>query len=97
MSTITNISPVVQRGQLTPRLDTLSRPAGALALDAKARQFKAMLASALGGHAAEAVVFGQVSNGAENDLERATSIARRSAIASTSISNQRHRPSPTSG
>jgi cell division protease FtsH len=35
------------------------------------------LTAVLGGHAAEAVVFGQVSNGAENDLERATSIARK--------------------
>jgi cell division protease FtsH len=35
------------------------------------------LTAVLGGHAAEAVVFGQVSNAAENDLERATSIARR--------------------
>ena len=77
MSTITNISPVVQRGQLTPRLDTLSRPAGALALDAKARQFKAMLASALGGHAAEQVVFGEISTGAENDIDKATNIARK--------------------
>ena len=34
------------------------------------------LTAVLGGHAAEAVVFGQVSNGAQNDLERATSIAR---------------------
>ncbi len=34
------------------------------------------LTAVLGGHAAEAIVFGQVSNGAENDLERATSIAR---------------------
>jgi cell division protease FtsH len=40
-------------------------------------QMKAMLASALGGHAAERVVFGDVSTGAENDLEKATSIARR--------------------
>ncbi len=34
------------------------------------------LTAILGGHAAEAMVFGQVSNGAENDLERATSLAR---------------------
>src|SRR5919206_324040 len=41
------------------------------------RQFKAMLASALGGHAAEQVVFGEISTGAENDIEKATNIARK--------------------
>jgi len=40
-------------------------------------QFEAMLASALGGHAAEQVVFGEISTGAENDIEKATSIARK--------------------
>src|SRR5204862_992961 len=40
-------------------------------------QFKAMLASALGGHAAEHVVFGEISTGAENDIEKATNIARK--------------------
>ena len=40
-------------------------------------QFKAMLASALGGHAAEQVVFGEISTGAENDIEKATNIARK--------------------
>ena len=36
-----------------------------------------MLASALGGHAAEQVVFGEISTGAENDIEKATNIARK--------------------
>jgi cell division protease FtsH len=40
-------------------------------------QFKAMLASALGGHAAEQIVFGEISTGAENDIEKATNIARK--------------------
>jgi cell division protease FtsH len=40
-------------------------------------QFEAMLASALGGHASEQVVFGEISTGAENDIEKATSIARK--------------------
>jgi cell division protease FtsH len=40
-------------------------------------QFAASIASALGGHAAETVVFGEMSTGASNDLERATSLARR--------------------
>jgi cell division protease FtsH len=40
-------------------------------------QFKAMLASALGGHAAEHVVYGEISTGAENDIEKATNIARK--------------------
>src|SRR5947209_15968839 len=33
-------------------------------------QFKASIASALGGHAAEQVVFGEISTGAENDIEK---------------------------
>ena len=33
--------------------------------------------SALGGHAAEEVVFGEISTGAENDIEQATNIARK--------------------
>ena len=41
------------------------------------RQFKAMLASALGGHAAEQVVFGEISTGAQNDIDKATNIARK--------------------
>jgi cell division protease FtsH len=40
-------------------------------------QFKASIASALGGHAAEQVVFGEISTGAENDIEKATNIARK--------------------
>ncbi len=40
-------------------------------------QFAASIASALGGHAAETVVFGEMSTGASNDLERATALARR--------------------
>jgi len=40
-------------------------------------QFDAMLVSALGGHASEQIVFGESSTGAENDIEKATSIARK--------------------
>src|SRR6202171_5987665 len=40
-------------------------------------QFKASIASALGGHAAEQVVFGEISTGAENDIEKATNIAHK--------------------
>jgi cell division protease FtsH len=40
-------------------------------------QFTDTLAAVLGGHAAETVVFGEMSTGAGDDLERATSIARR--------------------
>jgi cell division protease FtsH len=40
-------------------------------------QFEAMLASALGGHASERIVFGENSTGAENDIGKATSIARK--------------------
>jgi cell division protease FtsH len=39
-------------------------------------QFEAMIASALGGWVAERLVFGDVSTGASNDIEKATSIAR---------------------
>jgi ATP-dependent Zn protease len=54
------------------------------ALTAKARsrdhgrpvQFAASIASALGGYAAETVVFGEMSTGASNDLERARALAR---------------------
>src|SRR5579871_1184288 len=38
--------------------------------------FEAMIASALGGWVAERVIFGDVSTGASNDIEKATSIAR---------------------
>ncbi len=40
-------------------------------------QFEDTLAWALGGHAAEKLVFGEMTTGAENDIERATNIARR--------------------
>ena len=39
-------------------------------------QFEAMIASALGGWMAERLVFGDVSTGASNDIEKATNIAR---------------------
>ncbi|MBV9172677.1 MAG: ATP-dependent zinc metalloprotease FtsH [Chloroflexi bacterium] len=41
------------------------------------RQLRAMLAAALGGHAAEQVVFGDISTGAENDIQKASAIARK--------------------
>src|SRR5262249_11198066 len=40
-------------------------------------QFAASIASALGGHVAETLVFGEMSTGAANDLERATGLARQ--------------------
>jgi cell division protease FtsH len=40
-------------------------------------QLSARLRSIMGGHAAEHLVFGEVSTGNENDLERATALARR--------------------
>jgi len=40
-------------------------------------QFEDMLAWALGGHVAEKLVFGEITTGAENDLERVTKIARK--------------------
>ena len=40
-------------------------------------QFEDTLAWALGGHAAEELVFGEMTTGSENDIERATNIARR--------------------
>ena len=39
-------------------------------------QFEDMLAYALGGHAAELIIFGEVTTGASNDIERVTKIAR---------------------
>jgi cell division protease FtsH len=39
-------------------------------------EFEAMLAAAMGGHAAEQVVFGEISTSAENDIQKATGIAR---------------------
>ncbi len=41
------------------------------------RQFEATIAAALGGHAAETVVFGEMSTGASNDIEKATTLARK--------------------
>ncbi|MSQ33253.1 MAG: ATP-dependent zinc metalloprotease FtsH [Dehalococcoidia bacterium] len=40
-------------------------------------QFKDMLAYSLGGRAAEFIVFGEITTGAENDIEQATRIARK--------------------
>ncbi len=40
-------------------------------------QFRDNLAALLGGHVSEKIVFGDVSTGAENDIERATSMARK--------------------
>ncbi len=40
-------------------------------------QFEDTLAWAMGGHAAENLVYGEMTTGAENDIERATQIARR--------------------
>ena len=40
-------------------------------------EFQARLAGALGGHCAEKLVFGEMSTGAENDLEVATNLARK--------------------
>ncbi len=39
-------------------------------------QFEDMLAYALGGHVAELIIFGDVTTGASNDIERVTAIAR---------------------
>ncbi|HEX6556551.1 MAG TPA: ATP-dependent zinc metalloprotease FtsH [Ktedonobacteraceae bacterium] len=39
-------------------------------------QFEDMLAYVLGGHVAELIIFGEVTTGASNDIERATKIAR---------------------
>jgi cell division protease FtsH len=40
-------------------------------------QFEDVVTAALGGHAAEAVVYGEMSSGASDDIQRATSIVRR--------------------
>jgi cell division protease FtsH len=40
-------------------------------------QFEETLAFALGGHAAEQLIFGEVTTGASNDIERSTSLARQ--------------------
>src|SRR5713101_1592539 len=39
-------------------------------------QFEDMLAYALGGHVAELIIFGEVTTGASNDIERVTKVAR---------------------
>src|SRR5947209_1126618 len=41
------------------------------------RQFEETLAWSLGGHAAEQLIFGDVTTGASNDIERATALARQ--------------------
>ena len=40
-------------------------------------EFEAAIASALGGHVAEEMIFGEVTTGPSNDLQRATEMARR--------------------
>lgn len=40
-------------------------------------QFEAMLAVMMGGHAAEEIIFGDVTTGASSDIEKATSVARK--------------------
>src|SRR5690606_32039041 len=41
-----------------------------------AEQFEDQIASAMGGRAAEEIIFGQLTTGASNDLQQATRIAR---------------------
>jgi cell division protease FtsH len=40
-------------------------------------QFEDLIAAALGGHVAEVLVFGEMSTGPQNDIERATGLARK--------------------
>jgi cell division protease FtsH len=40
-------------------------------------QFEDMIAAALGGHVAEVLIFGEMSTGPQNDIERATNLARK--------------------
>ena len=40
-------------------------------------QFQAMLAVMMGGHVSEEIVFGEVTNGASNDLQKANGVARK--------------------
>ncbi len=50
-------------------------------------QFEDMLAYALGGHVAELIIFGDVTTGASNDIERVTKIAR-SMVTEYGMSNR---------
>jgi cell division protease FtsH len=50
-------------------------------------QFEDMLAYALGGHVAELIIFGEVTTGASNDIERVTKIAR-SMVTEYGMSNR---------
>src|SRR5947209_2610440 len=50
-------------------------------------QFEDMLAYALGGHVAELLIFGEVTTGASNDIERVTKIAR-SMVTEYGMSNR---------
>ncbi|MBO0778232.1 MAG: ATP-dependent zinc metalloprotease FtsH [Ktedonobacteraceae bacterium] len=50
-------------------------------------QFEDTLAYALGGHAAELIIFGEVTTGASNDIERVTKIAR-SMVTEYGMSNR---------
>jgi cell division protease FtsH len=50
-------------------------------------QFEDMLAYALGGHVAELIIFGEVTTGASNDIERITKIAR-SMVTEYGMSNR---------
>jgi len=40
-------------------------------------QFKDMLATLLGGHAAEGIIFNEITTGSQNDIEQATKLARK--------------------
>lgn len=55
---------------------TISLPAEDKYLSTK-EELKQRIAMAMGGRAAEEIVFGDVTSGAENDIQRATQIARR--------------------
>ncbi len=50
-------------------------------------QFEDMLAYALGGHVAELIIFGEVTTGASNDIERVTKVAR-SMVTEYGMSNR---------
>src|SRR5262249_44304651 len=59
------------RAEMAPVAPTEDR------LDVTRSQFRDAVTAALGGHAAETVVFGEASTGAGADIERATRIVRR--------------------